>query len=125
MPWSRLILCEKGQVTSLIREARKAVGAGAPDGVGVFRSRKGFVLYFSPIATAWLRPHTQLALEECARPDDMDVEIAVGPDDTTAWYDLPAEEITAHLDLVDLDDSAMIGPDTDIDELRRVMSGRG
>lgn len=115
--WSKVTLTDAGQVSNLVDRAREDVRRGAPDGVGVFRARKGYALFFSPAATDAIRLSSALALEDCPRPDPMDVEVVVGPSDEPTWYDWPAEDITDELDLEQADDMGMLGPDTEIDEL--------
>jgi hypothetical protein len=83
----------------------------------VFCARQGLALFFSPVATDAIRLSSALALEDCPRPDPMDVELVVGPSDEPAWYDQPAENITNELDLMQADDIGMLGPDREIDEL--------
>ncbi len=115
--WSKVTLAGADQVENLVRRAREDVRRGAPDGVGVFRARQGLALFFSPVATDAIRLSSALALEDCPRPDPMNVEVVVGPSDEPAWYDQPAGEITDQLDLAQADDMGMLGPDTEIDEL--------
>jgi hypothetical protein len=122
--WSCLTLENTDQVDTLIHQAREWVAHGAPDGVGVFRAREGFALYFSPIATGAIRPFSMLQFVDCPRPDQMRVEIVVGPYDEPDWYDQSTERITEELDLIALDELGLLGPDADTGELRRQHFGR-
>jgi hypothetical protein len=117
--WSKVTLSNDEDVRALIREARGM--RGKPEDFGVFRTRVGFALIYSPSAPAMIDPATGLSLVECGRPDEMAVEVVVGAYDDPAWYDGGLEPLTEddwdHFYL--LRGLGFIEPDADIEEMRR------
>jgi len=119
MSWSRLVADSVAAADALADQA-----AGLPDGAGVFRSRGGFTLYFSPVATSLLSAAAGARVEACARPREEEVDLVAGAFDDPAWYDHPIEDMTADLDVIELDEMGLIEPDSDIEQLRREHLGR-
>lgn len=116
--WSKATFRSEDERRGTIEQARVSVRP-APAGIGVFKSREGLDLYLSPIATERLAPAfaSALAVLECARPNELAVEVVVGPYDEPAWYDQALEDIEQELIMARADELGIIGPDIEIDDI--------
>ncbi|MEO6014876.1 MAG: hypothetical protein ABIQ30_14985 [Devosia sp.] len=122
--WTKVTTANADELRRMIAHSRLLVGQLTPGNGGAFRARTGLELYFSPAVTSVLKLTTHWPLEECATPDGMAVEVVAGPYDQPSWYDQPPESVEEVLDIGALDDLGLIGPDTDIAELRHAHFGR-
>ena len=104
--WSKVTFTSPNELASIVGVARQRF----MDGAGVFKSREGLTLYFSPIAKNVIPPELELSFVDCVRPDDLAVEVVVGPYDEPGWYDQDPEDIAFDLEVLAADEAEPFEP---------------
>ena len=104
--WTKVTFTDTNVMLSIIEVARRRY----TDGAGVFRAREGLTLYFSPIAKNTIPDELELSFVECARPDEMTVEVVSGPYDEPGWYDQEPEDIAYDLEVLEADEAEPFEP---------------
>jgi hypothetical protein len=104
--WWKLTFTDANQLLSIIGLARH----NFTDGVGVFSAREGLALFFSPIAKSVIPDELALSFFECARPDELAVEVVVGPYDQPGWYEQDPEDIAYDLEVLEADEAEGFDP---------------
>ena len=79
-------------------------------------------LYFSPIAKNIIPDELQLSFTECARPDEMSVEVVCGPYDEPGWYDQEPDDIAYDLEVLAEDEAEPFEPILLEDPVRRKLA---
>ena len=104
--WSKVTFTSPNELASIVGVARQRF----TDGVGVFKSLEGLTLYFSPIAKNVIPSELELSFIDCVRPDDLAVEVVVGPYDEPGWYDQDPEDIAFDLEVLAADEAEPFEP---------------
>lgn len=120
--WSKVTFTSSNETASIVGVARQRF----TDGVGVFRSREGLTLYFSPIAKNIIPDELELSFVECARPDELAVEVVVGAYDEPGWYEQePPDDIAYDLEILAADEAEPFVPIEFDDPVRPKRASRG
>jgi len=104
--WSKLTFTDANQLLSIVGLARHHF----TDGAGVFRAREGLTLFFSPIAKTVIPEEIALSFVECDRPDELAVEVVVGPYEEPGWYDQDPDDIAYDLEVLEADEADGFNP---------------